>query len=564
MEKTSKFLERAKKLKDIPTSDFLSLLKKAHKDKKAPILRAKCYYDLKFFAEYFFKEKVGGEWKGHVKDPFNKMHLDFFKNFHPEEKDLRKVILAARGSAKTTLVCVIYVLHKICYSNEKYILLLSSTSPLARAKTKDIHVEVNFNEKLKTVYGLDFGDKRTSKESFVVNSIYGECFVHSQSFFSQIRGTKYKDQRLTLVILDDVVHGEEVFSEEQRIKAERQFHTDIRQASQPGTNFIFIGTRIHNDDLGSTLARDPTWFAEEHPAFIKWPQNMSLWEEWENIMKDPTEDEKIRVVNADKFYLENEKKMTEGAEVLWPEREPVLYLMKERLSIGRRAFGAEKQMIAFLTGESLFENISWFYPTEKDGVYGYYLPKHDKFIPYNEHRFVKYYALDPATGERKKQTQKKTLSKSARIIAMKDTTKKILYVLDAFMDRKPPSQIIYEMYDLHHHHDFHKMGFEENLFRDLFKDHIHLTKKKWEEDHKTYLELPAVSRYNKVDKEQRIYGLEPWVSSGKIIFNKHINPEFVAQLQTYPNCNHNDGLDALEIMWQISMQESGFRGYNFE
>ena len=488
------------------------------------------------------------------------MHKDFCKDFKPEEKNLHKVILAARGSAKTTLVCLIYVLHKICYGNEKYILLLSSTSPLARGKSRDIHTEVSLNDKLKEFYDLRFvGKRQASKESFVVESMYGDCYIHSQSFFSQIRGTKYKDSRLTLVILDDVVHGEEVFSEEQRIKARRQFMTDIKQASQPGTNFIYIGTRIHDQDLGSELARDPSWISRIYPAFIKWPDRMDLWEKWEDIMRDPSQTSEEKAKLADKFYKENEKEMVKGANVLWPEREPVLFLMKERLAIGEKEFGAEKQMIAFLSGETVFETVLWFYPTERDGYPGFYLPKYDKFIEYDEARFEKYYALDPATGERKKQTKQKILSQSARIIAAKDLNTGNIYVLDAFMDRKPPSTIVSEMYDLHHHHNFYKMCFEENLFRDLYKDHIRLMGNEWNSKNNTNLTLPAVSIYNNIDKEQRIYALEPKFKMGKIIINKHINPDFITQLNTYPNSDHNDGLDALEILWQVSSTKQGFR-----
>ena len=551
MKKTQDFLKLAKKLQNIPYKKFIALTKK-HPDKITQLLRAKSYYDIKFFAKYFFSDPTEeGPRKGHTSHPFNKMHLNFFKNYQPEEKNLLKVILAARGSAKTTLICLIYVLHKVCYNNEKYIMILSSTTPLSRQKSKDIHTEIKHNEKLQQVFKIDFEGKRTaSSENFVVNSCFGDCKIQSQSFNSQIRGTKYKENRLTLVILDDVVHGEEVFSEEQRIKAERQLKTDIMQASQPGTNFVYIGTRIHDKDLGSELARDPAWHSEVYPAFEKWPERMDLWEQWEEILKDPTKTKSQKAILADKFYEKNKVKMTKGAKVLWPEREDVLFLMKERMKIGHKAFGAEKQMIAFLTSDTLFEDITWFVPKTIQGHYGFYLEKQDEFIPFDEARFTKYYSLDPATGEEKKQTQKKTLSQSARIIAAKDETTQTLYIIDAFMDRKPPLKIIKEMYDLHHHHDFHKMFFEENLFRDLYKGTIKSVGESWNRKYDTDLKLPTISIWNSQEKEQRIYALEPKVSMAKIVFNKHINPDFIAQIETYPNSDHNDGLDSLQILWQ--------------
>lgn len=559
MTKSPKFLKLAKSLQQYSLPDFKKILRDDPENTKTLVM-ARSYYDLEFFADYFFSHKdEEGQMQGHTKDPFNKMHLTFFKKFKPVEKSLHKVILASRGSAKTTLVCLIYVLHKICFNNEKYILILSSTTPYSRQKSKEIHLEIRNNEVLKDVFDLKFeGNKRTSAENFVVESVFGRSLVSSQSFNSEIRGAKWEGNRLTLVILDDVVHGEEVFSEAQREKMMRKLKTDIMQASQPGTNFIYIGTKIHDQDLGSELSRDPSWDFEIYPAFEKWPDRMDLWTEWEEIIKDPTKTSVDKMKEAESFYQKNKEKMTKGAVVLWPEREDTYYLMKERLKVGRREFGAEKQMIAFLTGESLFEDITYFYPKEIDGKYGFYLPKQDDFIEYNEARFIKYYAIDPATGEEKKQTQQKTLSKSARVIAARDQNTGTIYILDVYMDRKGPLETIEEMYDLHHHHNFYRMYFEENLFRDVYKGTIDLVGKEWNKKYSSDIKLPTHSIWNSVKKEERIYGLEPHIHMAKIIINKHANPKFLTQLETYPNSDHNDGLDAVQILWQ-GIHSKGFR-----
>ena len=566
MQLTPEFLKLAEELKDLDyTGDKFQKLINNPKNiaKLRTIIKAKGFYDLEFFAKYFFSdvyiEQGNLVRKGHTSQPFNKMHKKFFKEFNPHKRNIRKCILASRGSAKTTLVALIYVMHGICYGYENYILLLSAGADLANMKTKDIHFEVRNNEKLKKVFNLKFeGNRNASTQTFVILGDHADCKIHSQSFFSIIRGTKYKHHRITLCILDDVVHGEGVFSEDQRIKADRQFKTDLLNAIEPGTNIIYIGTRIHNKDLGSELSKDASWDSEEWPAFEKWPDRMDLWEQWEDIRRNPTKTSQVKEKEAQQFYEDNKAEMEKGAKVLWPEREPTLELMKQRMLVGRREFDAEKQMVAFLTGDSIFNNITWFYPTTENGQHGFFFPKYNKFVDYDESRFVKYYALDPATGERKKQTATKTHSQSARIIACKDTETGNIYVLDCYMDRKPQSKIIYEMYDLHHHHNFHRMGLEENLYRDLYKEHIKLIQEKWHEQHKVDLTLPIVSIWNDIDKEERIYSLEPRVTMGKIVFNQHMNPDFVAQIKTYPNSDHNDGLDALEILWHVCSHEHGF------
>ena len=158
--------------------------------------------------------------------------------------------------------------------------------------------------------------------------------------------------------------------------------------------------------------------------------------------------------------------------------------------------------------------------------------------------------------------KRKTLSQSARIIADKDLDTGKIYVFMALMDRKAPSKIIYEMYNLHHQHNFVRMGFEENLFRDLFIDHIESVKTEWRNNNGFEIKLPWYSVWADQKKEQRIYSIEPIISQGKMLFSKHLSPDFLTQLQDYPNCDHNDGLDALEILAKISNPNMSLKSFN--
>ena len=247
---------------------------------KSKKIIGRAYKDFKFFCDEFFKPK-------HISSPYNKMHTDYFKSFNPVEKGVHKVIMAARGSAKTSFICLFDVLHRVCYGNEKYILILSSTKPLAIGKTQDIYNEIIENEKLRLIYGLKFINKRNSKESFVIESHFGICLIRSQGFFSQIRGTKFKSERPTRIILDDVTHGVRVFSEVQRKKEIRQYHTDVKQAGQPETNNIIVGTPLQHSDLISEKFKDPLWDAKKYKAIINPPVKTHLWERWTQIYTSP-------------------------------------------------------------------------------------------------------------------------------------------------------------------------------------------------------------------------------------------------------------------------------------
>ena len=199
-----------------------------------------------------------------------------------------------------------------------------------------------YNEKLKSLFNLEFAEKRASKESFLLKSYFGQCFIHAQGFFSQIRGAKFGSQRPTRIIYDDVTHGERVFSQDQRDKAERQFKTDIKQASQPDTNHIFIGTVIHAQDLLNQLAKNPAWIAKKYKAIIDWPKNLPLWEEWEGIWRDPSIPDSQRATKTNEFYNKNKEKMNEGCKVLWPEREDITLLNERKDGYWPQSFRGRK------------------------------------------------------------------------------------------------------------------------------------------------------------------------------------------------------------------------------
>ncbi len=68
---------------------------------------------------------------------------------------------------------------------------------------------------------------------------------------------------------------------------------------------------------------------------------MSLWEEWESIYSNV--DHLNAIHEAATFYEKYRTEMNEGAEILWPDHEPLEILMKMRAESGRVAFEREKQ-----------------------------------------------------------------------------------------------------------------------------------------------------------------------------------------------------------------------------
>ena len=330
-------------------------------------------------------------------------------------------------------------------------------------------------------------------------------------------------------------------------------------AGSPDTSYIFVGTTIHKDDLVTELSRSPMWKSYTYPAIERWPDDMNLWKDWEEIMLN--REDKDREAKADKFYLSNKEKMDKGAKVLWPDRENLLFLMKLRLQ-GRRSFDAEKQMRPYLSGESIFTNIGWFKLTWKDGVKGFLIEDNNVFLPmksvYPEHRWQTFYALDPATGEKKTQSSKKSLSFSSRIVVYRDIHTDRKFVLMDRTNRDAPSSVIREMIEWSDQYKFQRIGVEANLYRDLYRTAIENELDEFQKRKGYRPEMPFYEVYQDESKEQRIYGIEPDINMKKIIFCRGLSNEAIGQLENYPNTDHNDFLDAVEIMHKITNPDAGY------
>ena len=523
------------------------------------LILCRAFWDFEFFCKFFFRayDSEKDIMVGHCSQGFNRMHTDYFSRFQPEQKNVKEVILASRGSAKTTFFTLIDPLHRSLFCTEYFTVILSSTADLTRAKVKDIGVELEDNPMIKKYFNLKI--KKNTVQNIHMVTDFGESYITGQSFFTQVRGIKRKHFRPTYFIGDDTTHGERVYSESQRLKAKRQFKTDIYNAGTPKTSYRMLGTMIHKDDLIVELGSNPTWKKFVYKAIEVFPERMDLWDEWKSIYTDPLKSVDERIRDSEMFHVEHIDEMLKGSEVLWEEREPLLHLMKEKITIGDRAFSAEKLMRPFLSDESLFKNITWFY--EKDDKY--VIEGTDKKIPSIDGDYDFYYALDPSTGEENKTGSTRTLSYSARLVCKKHRLSGKLYIVQMIMDRKPPSDVIEEMYQLHRKYRFVRMGVESNLFKSLFGAFLKLKRAEMMSRYDEDIRLPVYEVYASEKKSSRIYTIEPIVSAGNMLFSKKLPQEFVTQLEDYPNCQHNDGLDALEILSKIADPKNKLRTLTF-
>ncbi|MDO4557470.1 MAG: hypothetical protein Q4C47_00695, partial [Planctomycetia bacterium] len=265
-------------------------------------------------------------------------------------------------------------------------------------------------------------------------------------------------------------------------------------------------------------------------SIVRWPENMSLWSEWESIFSNTGNP--AAIPEAEAFYRRHRSAMDAGSEVLWPENEDLYTLMRLRSEGGHSAFEREKQNRPILPDqcewpEELFDETIWFEEFPK-------------------HLTIRTMALDPSKG-----------SDSGRgdysAFVFVGTDESGIHYVDADLSRRSTTQIVTDGVSLYMKYRPDAFGVESNQFQQLLAD-------AFSEEFRRQ-NLPSVRPWlieNRVNKQIRIRRLSPLISGRRFRFLGS-SPGvriLVDQLQTFPAGDHDDGPDALEMAIRLSQEIS--------
>jgi predicted phage terminase large subunit-like protein len=475
---------------------------------------------------------------------FNQFHVDFFENTKYGERSFRRASAAPRGSAKSTLATLVKPIHDVCYGLEQFIIIISNTAPLADQKLKDIRAEILSNDLLADVYGVNFPRKNPGETQFIINSDEGSCMFMAFGRGAQVRGVRYGAYRPSKIVCDDVEHSEEVYNERIRHKTENWFQEDVTKSGNEHTNIEFVGTILHKQSLLSKLVINPSYRTKKYQSVISWAERQDLWNKWEKIFTNL--DNPNRLEDSNQFYQDNEAEMLKGTKVLWPDKEPYLYLMKEMIEIGKRSFFKEKQNDPLGNEDKIFENVHW-YIERKEGLF---VESTQTLIPWNELSQC-FGTLDPSTGQTK--SKKGKLGDFTCILTgYYHYNSKRIFVHHDWTKRAAPTVFIKEIFESHNKFKYTRFGVEENLYRNLLLENIKTEKRNREklQDGKL-IDIEFQQIIQTENKEGRIFALEPKAAHGYIVFNRALSVDFKTQLEEFPHADHDDCPDALEMLWSM-------------
>jgi predicted phage terminase large subunit-like protein len=261
-------------------------------------------------------------------------------------------------------------------------------------------------------------------------------------------------------------------------------------------------------------------------AIERWPDNMSLWHEWEQIYCDLASDDPQRA--ARDYYEQHRSQMHAGAELLWPDVESLYTLMQMRVEGGRTAFEREKQ------GSPLSPDAcEW--PAE-------YFDERLWFDEWPRDLRLKVVALDPSKGRDARRGD------YSAFVQLGIDFDGLLYV-EADLARRPTPEMVAAGVELCRLFRPDAFGVESNQFQELLADEFAAEFRR-----QGIVDVHPWTVDNRVSKAVRIRRLGPYLSARRLRFksNSPGTQMLVEQLQEFPAADHDDGPDALEMAIRLA------------
>lgn len=437
---------------------------------------------------------------------------------------------APRGEAKTTFVDVFFLLWCVVTGRKRYILIIADALEQAASFLEAVKVELESNPRLMADFPAHCGPGRV----WNVGTIITAQNVKVQAFGAgkRMRGLRHGPHRPDLALLDDLENDENVRSPEQRDKLESWLLRTVLSLgpADDSMDVVYIGTILHYDSVLARTLKKPQWQGRTFRAVEKMPERMDLWDFWERIYKTPPDGP----ARAREFYDEMGRKaagrgragvphpMERGAKVSWPGFRPLYTLMCKRAE-DRAAFDSEQQNDPLVGDAAPFANVLACWHELPAGL-------------------LLFGACDPSLGK-----AGAGRDPSALLVGGFHRETMRLFVLEALIRKRHPDRIIQDMIALQRRHVCLSWAVETVQFQEFFADVL------IREAARQGVPMPVWPLKNHTDKALRIESLHPYFAQGRIL----LSPEHQTlrdQLRHFPLADHDDGPDALEMLWRVATQ----------
>lgn len=433
------------------------------------------------------------------------------------DKGMRELFIAPRGSSKSTHLSLGFALYCIVTRQTRYMLEVCDVYAQAALLIEAIKAELTTNPRLQNDFPDACGQGRVWREGEIVTR--QNIRVEGLGALQKLRGRRHGPYRPDLMFFDDIENDEAVRSPEQRQKLQNWINRAALKVGPPdgSMHVIWVGTVLHFDAVLVRAAKSPVWNVTEFQAIVKWPDRMDLWERFEEIWQNEGEEA------ATRFYRDNRTDMDAGAVINWPSVQPLLWLMLERAG-SHDAFQTEYQNKPISEGNP-FGDLVWWVQPSRDWIF--------------------FGGIDPSLGKKGKGRDP-----SAILVGGFDRLTGIMDVVEASIRKRLPDIIIADTIALQREYRCLLWFVESIQFQEFLRTSL------MTEAAKQGVGISAVPVEPNADKNLRIERLQPPVRAGLIRFSQ-AHTTLLDQLQQWPNADHDDGPDCLDMLWQHTLIYAG-------
>lgn len=482
--------------------------------------RERAWHDFEFFARTYFPH--------YVKRANSRLHDYLYKRL-PEIADSPQSetdgIAAPRGEAKSTLTSQIFVIWCVVTERKWYPMIGMDAFDQAAIMLEAIKAELEANPRLAMDFPGATGAGRVWQAGVIVTR--NDRKIEAVGSGKRIRGRRHGPHRPDLFVGDDLENDENVRTPEQRDKLQAWLTRAVLKLGAAGEKFdcIVIGTILHYDSVLARLQKNPLWRSAKFKAVMRWPDDMALWDAWENLLLSAGD------AAAAALYEKHRDEMDAGAEVSWPAGRPFVELMKIRARDGHASFDSEMQNDPLSDDDAPFAKAIQFWVNRL-----------------REWIFIG--ACDPSLGK-----HGASRDPSALLVGGLNRETGILDVVEALIRKRLPDRIIEDVIALQSQYRCLLWAIEVVQFQEFLK--TELVKRSAARG----IPVPARGVTPHADKLLRIESLQPHMVNGLIRLHPS-QTTLIDQLRHFPKADHDDGPDALHMLWAIAQSiPAGANGF---
>ncbi|MFZ6748527.1 phage terminase large subunit [Undibacterium sp. Ren11W] len=476
--------------------------------------RLQAMASFRYFAQTYFPHYIK-----HTPATVHDYLFDRFQEVVDNKIGDHDAVAAPRGHAKSTIITQIGTLWCIVTGRKKYPLIVMDALDQALPMLEAIKAELEFNPRLLVDFPEATGQGRVWQVGVIVtaNDVKVEVFGSGK----KVRGRRHGPYRPDLVIGDDLENDENVRSPDQRDKLMTWVLKSLLSLgyADDSLDVFIIGTILHYDSVLARLIQNPLWRGVKFRAVEQWPARMDLWDRWAELLLNDGE-------AVAKAFHDSHPEMELGVKICWPGGTTFYKLMVKRARDGRAAFDSEQQNDPVSGDDAPFANCIQFWVNRLN-------------------EWVFYGACDPSLGK-----HGASRDPSALLVGGGNRFTGVLDVVEAKIAKRLPDRIIEDIIALQLEYRCVSWVIETVQFQEFLR--TELVKRSAARG----IPVPATAVIPHSDKLLRIETLQPHMANGLIRLHPSQNT-LIEQLRHFPKADHDDGPDALHMLWMAFISRMG-------